>query len=311
MRGLLLLPIMFLGACASQSATAADIEGWDLVWADEFNGDLIDMSKWSHEVDCWGGGNEERQCYTAEPDNSFVENGYLFINAFVDPTTGPALPPKLEDNLPEDEKGATARKPFSSARLNTKAKGEWKYGRFEVRAKMPEGQGMWPAIWMLPVDEKYGGWAASGEIDIVEAVNWGTECKKCDDGTENRIFGTIHYGAEWPKNKYKGEETAVEANKSGFHVYAVEWKEGEINWFVDDRKFSTLTPKDWRTKSLLGQDKNSSAPFDQPFYILMNVAVGGHLAEDRNEGGVTLEGYPKSMIVDYVRVYQRNDKSEN
>lgn len=310
MRYLLLGGALIFSACASHLGHADEPNGWELVWSDEFEGSQIDNSKWSHEVDCWGGGNEERQCYTAEPDNSFVDGGYLFINAFVDPTTGPALPPRIEKDLPEDEKGATARKPFSSARLNTRGKGEWTYGKFEVRARMPEGQGMWPAIWMLPAEDHYGGWAASGEIDIVEAVNWGTKCNECDGDIENRIFGTIHYGAEWPKNKYKGEETPVTGKPGAFHVYSVEWKKGEIAWFVDGQKFSTLRSEDWQTKSLFGKNDNPAAPFDRPFFLVMNLAIGGHLAEDRNEGGVTLEGYPKSMVVDWVRVYQRQDVSK-
>jgi len=307
----------FLSACAvtpskaSESAESQSFhikDGWNLVWSDEFNGTEIDLSKWSHEIDCWGGGNEERQCYTDEPDNSFVENGFLFINALIDPTTGYALTEKLRKT--DEEKKATTRKPFSSARLNTKGKADWLYGRFEVRAKMPTGQGMWPAIWMLPTEEHYGGWAASGEIDIVEAVNQGAKCKKCDHGIENRIFGTIHYGREWPHNKYKGEETSLSSTPDGFHTYAVEWKEGEITWFVDGRKYSTLTSKDWMAKTLIGKKKNKAAPFDRPFHIIMNLAVGGHLAEEKNEGGVTLKGYPKSMIVDWVRVYQENNSAK-
>ena len=312
LRSLALLAAL-LSACAAEPINAAEPEpvsifhkenGWNLVWSDEFHGAEIDTSKWTHEIDCWGGGNEERQCYTDEPDNSFVENGFLYINALIDPTTGYALTEKLR--VTEEDKVATTRKPFSSARLNTNGKADWTYGRFEVRAKMPTGQGMWPAIWMLPTEEHYGGWAASGEIDIVEAVNQGTKCKKCEDGVENRIYGTIHYGREWPHNKYKGEETVLMSTPDGFHVYAVEWEDGEIRWFVDGQHYSTLTSKDWKTKSLFGGKKNNSAPFDRPFHIIMNVAVGGHLAEDKNEGGVDLKNFPKSMIVDWVRVYQQD-----
>lgn len=277
--------------------------GWELVWSDEFDGTEIDEAKWSREVDCWGGGNEERQCYTDNPMNAFVDGGVLYINALLEPTTGFALPESMRKTKADEEK--TKRQPFTSARLNTKGKADWTYGRFEVRAKMPLGQGMWPAIWMLPAEDHYGSWAASGEIDILEAVNWGAKCKTCDGKIENRVIGTIHYGGEWPHNKYKGGEAEIEGSIEDFHVYAVEWKEGEITWFVNDREYLTLTSKDWKTKTLLGGKKNASAPFDRPFYLIMNVAVGGHLPEAKNEGGLDLKNFPKSMEVDWVRVYQR------
>ena len=215
---------------------------------------------------------------------------------------GSALPKNLRKTK-EDEEQLTV-KPFSSAKLTTKGKADWKYGRIEARAKLPGGQGLWPAIWMLPAEETYGAWAASGEIDIVEAVNLGAECNKCPDGKENKIYGTVHFGGEWPKNAYKGEETALPETPDGFHVFAVEWKEGEISWFVDDVKYSTLTSRSWRSSTQLGR-KSRHAPFDHPFYLILNVAVGGHLPEDKNEGGVNLEGFPKTMLVDWVRVYQR------
>ena len=126
--------------------------GWTLVWRDEFSGNVIDDSKWTHEVNCDGGGNNEKQCYTDSSDNAYLENGVLKIVA--KPESGQTLP-------------------YSSARLISKEKGDWTYGRFEIRAKAPSGQGAWPAIWMLPTDNVYGGWPHSGEIDIFEAVNLG------------------------------------------------------------------------------------------------------------------------------------------
>lgn len=288
-----------------QEPVASVHEGeWKLVWSDEFGGTKIDQSKWSHETDCWGGGNEERQCYTDSPKNSFVEDGFLYIKALKESATGYALPEKMRADA--DDPNATKRQPFTSARLNTKGKADWRYGRVETRAKMPKGQGTWSAIWMLPTEEIYGSWAASGEIDIVEAVNHGTKCKQCTGEKENRIIGTIHYGGEWPKNTHKGKKAALKPSPDGFHTYAVEWKQGEISWFVDGEKYSTLTAKDWKSPNLRVSKNNPAAPFDQPFHLIMNLAIGGHLSESENEGSVDLKGYPKSLIVDWIRVYQRS-----
>lgn len=278
---------------------------WQLVWSDEFEADQIDETKWSHAVDCWGGGNEERQCYTKRSENSFVADGVLNIVARLEPAAGPALPASMRNQLPENERNETKEQPFTSAKLTTEGLADWLYGRIEIRAKLPEGQGLWPAFWMLPSDETYGAWAASGEIDIVEAVNLGTQCDRCDGGVENQVIGTIHYGAEWPHNRYIGKETKLPPSEDGFHTFAVEWQEGQIDWFVDGQKYSTLESSAWRSKTLFSK-LPPHAPFDQPFYLIMNVAIGGHLAEDHNEGGVTLEGFPRRMQVDWVRVYQQD-----
>ena len=295
---------------APQSSLHAP-EKWDLVWSDEFNGDEIDRTKWNFDVDCWGGGNEERQCYTTLPTNAAVVDGKLQIIAQIQPAEGPAWPPHMRDSLPEDERNATKEQPFTSARLNTKGLADWTYGRFEARAKFPAGQGMWSAIWMLPTEEKYGGWAASGEIDIVEAVNLGASCRECDDGIEDRVIGTIHYGEEWPRNKYKGEHTKLPPSEDGFHTYAVEWEEGQISWYVDGQHYLTLTSRDWSTRTLFGGGPKPE-PFDQPFHLILNVAVGGYLSEQKNDGGVSLVDFPKTMEVDWVRVFQERapDASE-
>ena len=300
--------LFLLMACATTSKAeiprAAAPDSWALVWSDEFEGESLDETKWGYEVDCWGGGNEERQCYTARSENSFVRDGILHIIARRENAVGPALPPRLEQALPERERGRLAAKPFTSARLSTEGKADWTYGRFEVRARAPAGQGAWSAIWMLPSEEKYGAWAASGEIDILEVVNQGTACKTCEGGKENRVFGTIHYGGEWPRNKYKGNDTPLLGSDDGFHTYAVEWQEGEIKWFVDGRHYSTLTQKDWGSKAIFSK-LPKSAPFDQPFYLIINLAIGGNLAEDTNDLGVSLKGFPKTFEIDWVRVYQK------
>lgn len=289
---------------AREDAANSTVDDWTLVWSDEFEGDQIDPDKWRHEIDCWGGGNEERQCYTDRAENSKVSDGFLTITARKEWMQGSALPERMRIT-PEDQQ-KMAVQPFSSAKLVTKGKAQWLYGRIEARAKFPKGQGTWGAIWMLPANDTYGAWAASGEIDIVEAVNLGATCKKCTDKIENRVYGTLHFGDEWPRNVYKGQDTELPQTSDGFHVYAVEWKEGEISWFVDGEKYSTLTSNSWRSASKLGR-KNKNAPFDHPFYLIINLAIGGHLAEQNNDGGIDTKGYPKEMLVDWVRVYERAD----
>lgn len=289
----------------AQTSSDAPPPGWNLVWSDEFDGDTIDRTKWGFDVDCWGGGNDERQCYTARPENAQVRDGALHIVARRENAVGPAQPPHRDAALPEAERGKRAAKPFTSARLTTKGKADWTYGRIEVRARAPQGQGTWSAVWMLPTEEFYGPWAASGEIDIMEVVNQGTSCKTCADGIENRVYGTVHFGGEWPRNKYKGKDIALQPTADNFHVYAVEWRESEIKWFVDGRHFLTLTSADWGPKAVFSKQPKT-APFDRPFHLIMNLAIGGNLAEQTNEGGVSLEGFPKTLEIDWVRVYQQS-----
>ena len=292
---------------ADISAAAHDTK-WQLVWADEFDGEQIDMDKWSFETDCWGGGNEERQCYTDRKKNAYVKDGVLSIVARRERFTGHALPPRLWKTRKHAKKAAT--KSYTSARLRTIGKGDWRYGRIEVRAKLPGGQGVWPAIWMLPSDEHYGMWAASGEIDIMEAVNLDVPCGTCSGGAENRVLGTLHYGDEWPKNKHSGDETVIENLTSEFHTFTIEWSAGKISWFVDGRHYATQTYKDWHSDS--GKAKGRPfAPFDQRFHLILNVAVGGKLPEGRNQGGVSKKGFPKSMQIDWVRIYECKADPDN
>lgn len=249
-------------------AAAQEIPGWTLVWSDEFEGSNIDMSKWSYEVNGSGGGNNELQYYTARTNNSFIENGTLVIQALEENYTGP-----------------DGTRNYTSARMRTLNKGDWTYGRFEARMKLPYGQGLWPAFWMLPTDWVYGGWAASGEIDIMEIV-----------GHEpNVLHGTIHYGGEWPNNTSSGDiYTLPSGNFSDdFHVFAIEWEEGEIRWYVDGFLYHKETS--WYTES----GPPFPAPFDKRFHILLNVAVGGNWPGSPDES----TEFPQRMTVDYVRVY--------
>lgn len=279
--------------------------GWQLVWEDNFDGNSIDTTKWSFEENCWGGGNNEQQCYTDRPDNSWVENGVLTIRAQKETFTGP-------DN-PNGDTSSEATLPYTSARLRTINKGDWTYGRFEIKAKLPSGQGTWPAIWMLPTDYVFGGWAASGEIDIMEAVNLKAASDSIDQAgqPENRTHGTLHYGREWPGNVSSGAEYRLPDGMNpadGFHEYAIEWEQGEIRWYVDDVHFATQTSDGWYSqyKDENGQWVNGEgdAPFNQRFHMLLNLAVGGSWAANVNEGGIDESAFPQTMEVDYVRVYE-------
>ncbi len=233
------------------------VPGWDLVWHDEFEGTSIDLDKWGHEVNDNGGGNNELQYYTARSENSFVQDGKLVIRAL------------KEDYLTRQ---------YTSARMRTANKGDWTYGRFEIMAKLPYGQGLWPAIWMLPTDWEYGGWPTSGEIDIMECL--GHEPWK--------VYGTLHWGDSPAAHQQTGGSTSL-TNSSfagGFHLFSVEWDSAGFRWYVDSTQYFAAS---------------HGAPFDKRFHVLLNVAVGGNWPGYPNEFTV----FPQEMVVDYVRVYQR------
>lgn len=284
---------------ASGTTRAPDKEtGWTLVWADEFDGAQIDRSKWDFDIDCWGGGNDERQCYTDRPENARIEDGRLIITAIKERYTGPALPPHMR-TTPADAT-AKATKPFTSARMVTRGKAAWQYGRIEVRARLPQGQGTWPAIWMLPEGNAYGTWAASGEIDILEAVNLGIECKKCPGGRESTILGTLHFGGLWPDNALNSTEMAVPDVLDGFHTFGIIWAPGVIEWTYDGEVFARKEADAWWSVN----STEPFAPFDRPFHLILNLAIGGGLAEERGAGGVDESGFPKTLEIDWVRVWQ-------
>lgn len=274
---------------------------WSMVWNDEFEGTNIDLSKWEHEVNCSGGGNNEKQCYTSNPENSFVDSGLLKIVA--KPETGQALP-------------------YSSARLRTKYKGDWKYGRVEVRAKPPQGQGSFPAIWMLPTDEVYGGWPHSGEIDIFESVNLKTV--NTQGVEEANVHGNLWYGRSWPNQSNSGASFGLpeDANPAdGFHTYAIEWEEGEIRWYVDGYLYQTQLrsqvniDSDGDANGLLhrgwfadyaNEFHWDNSPFNQDFHLILNFAVGGDWSENVNNGGIDASAFnaDNAFEFDYVRVYE-------
>jgi len=246
----------------------AAAQNWKLVWSDEFNDPRVDSTKWEFQIGDGtaygipGWGNNELQWYRKE--NAAVANGFLTIIAQREPFAG---------------------RNYTSTRMRTLNKGEWKFGRVEMRAKLPFGQGLWPAFWMLPTDNVYGGWAASGEIDIMELVGH----------QPNKTYGTLHYGGSWPNNKSSGTSYALPAKKfsDNFHLFAIEWQAGEMRWYVDNVHYQTQT-------SWWSAGGPFPAPFDQRFHILLNVAVGGNWPGNPDASTI----FPQTMQVDYVRVYQ-------
>lgn len=282
-------------------ALPAPAQDMRLAWSDEFDQPAIDPAKWSFDVDCWGGGNDERQCYTDSQQNARIVDGRLVITALRQRATGPALPSTHPEKAADPD--AKATRSFTSARLTTRGKAAWRYGRIEVRARLPQGQGTWPAIWMLPEGSTYGGWAASGEIDILEAVNLGVPCAICPGGKENTILGTLHFGGVWPKNAHKGDETPAPEALEGFHTYSIDWEPERIVWRIDGRIFAERTVGDWWSAG----SASPGAPFDQPFHLIVNLAIGGKLAETRGIGGVSARDFPKRLEIDWVRVWQKVD----
>lgn len=252
---------------------------WVLVWSDEFDGDELDRSKWEKEENNYGGGNNERQAYRTGSRYCFVRDGMLHIAVHRDPHT--------------TVDGKT--QPYSSARIRTRKRGDWTYGRFEVRARMPDGQGIWPAVWMLPTEPVHGGWAAGGEIDILESRG----------SAVGETTGAIHFGGEWPRNRYLSHAHTFPGRNAAedFHVYALEWEPDEIRWYVNGELCMTRTKDEWFSENA---PNNPRAPFDQPFHLLINVAVDGRFFEGTAQRADLLpaEAFPQVLQVDYVRVYQ-------
>lgn len=242
--------------------TIPDIPGYQFVWSDEFDGVEIDYTNWTRYVT--GGYNDELEYYTGRPDNSVVENGCLVITA-------------------KQEQYASYN--YTSAMLNTQTKADFLYGRMVARIKLPVGQGIWPAFWMMPTYGVYGGWPSSGEIDILETINAG-----------DLVHGTMHF------TNAAGQHTSSGGTyyagglcfADDFHVYAIEWDPNEIRWYVDDVKYFSQT--NWSSGT-----NPYPAPFDQQFYFILNIAIGGGWAGPPDETTV----FPQRMLVDWVRVYQK------
>ncbi|MBL7845150.1 MAG: glycoside hydrolase family 16 protein [Cyclobacteriaceae bacterium] len=258
--GILCILIGSLTGCKKQ---------YTLVWSDEFNySGSPDSTKWNYDLgdgcpNVCGWGNNELQFYTNNPKNVRVENGVLIIEAHNDSLGG---------------------KPYTSTRIVSKNKGDWLYGRIEVKAKLPRGKGTWPAIWMLSTDWSYGGWPESGEIDIMEHVGF-------DPGV---IHGTIHTKKYNHISQTQKEGIiTIEDCQDEFHRYTIDWQENKIDFFVDDQLYHSVVRNP--------EDDFTGWPFDKRFHLIMNIAVGGNWGGMQ---GIDDSIWPQRMEVDYVRVYQ-------
>jgi beta-glucanase (GH16 family) len=236
--------------------------GYRLVWADEFNTNALDLGNWSYETGTgqWGWGNNELQYYHEGEKNAMVEGGKLTITA-------------------KQESAGGAQ--YTSARLVTRAKKEFQYGRIDIRARLPKGQGLWPALWMLGSNIGSVSWPACGEIDIMESVGQ----------KPNEVLGAAHWGSSVPStfNSKKFRLTVGDFSDS-FFVYSILWQKDKIEWFVNESKYHTITPL----------NTGSIYPFNNPFFFIFNIAVGGNLPGSPD----ATTRFPQNMEVDYIRVFQ-------
>ena len=263
--------VAFLVICSSSmSSFTQKGKKWELVWADEFKTEgLPDSTKWGYDKgdgcprNC-GWGNNELQYYTSDRlENARVEDGNLVIEA---------------------HREAMKTREYSSSRMVSKHKGDWTYGKIEIRAKLPKGIGVWPAIWMLPTDWAYGDWPSSGEIDIMEHVGY----------IPDSIFGTVHtkrYNGMLGTQKSKG--IASKTVSSSFHTYGMEWNEEKIDFLFDDKVYHSFPNRN---------EGPEAWPFDLNFHLVLNIAVGGNWG---GKMGVDTAIWPQQLVVDYVRVYQK------
>ena len=304
----LLAGMMASHAQAERANATKDKAGWALVWSDEFNGSDLDRKKWKPEKSCWGGGNNERQCYTGREENIRVADGMLRLIAREERFTGPDRPPEIA-SMPNPK----VTQPFTSGKVRTLGLAAWKYGKIEFRAKPPRGQGTWPAVWMMPAGNHYGGWPRSGEIDILEGVNLGATCTVCEGGIgENRMISALHFGDYAPKNKVLDTRVALPSQalpSDDFHIWTLEWAEGLMRFYLDGKKYWELKDDQWDSASPKAKS-NDVAPFDQPFYIMANLAIGGRLSEDNNDKGVAAGVAPAEFVLDWIRIYQCADDRE-
>ena len=253
-----------------------EYDGYSLIWNDEFSGTELDRDKWNPEKHNPGYTNQELQEYTNSPSNIYVEDGVLVLRALKTERFGKDY--------------------YTSGKVNNRNKCDFTYGKVVVSAKVPEGQGLWPAIWMMPADQgKYGTWPKCGEIDIMEILGHQVDT----------AHTTIHYGD--PHAQQQGTIKLEEGTfADGFHEYCLEWEPGEIRFYVDGNH--TITCNDWFTAFEGGEEKPFPAPFDQDFYLQLNLAVGGTWPGNPDE---TTDFENAKFLVDYVRVYQKPEYDTN
>ena len=258
------LPLALAAAALITTVPQVCAQNWTLVWSDEFDGNgLPDASKWSYDEGGGGWGNGELQYYTtSRAENASVANGVLSITA---------------------RKETYQSNAYTSARLVTRGKGDWLYGKVEVKAKLPRGRGMWPAIWMLPTDWEYGDWPASGEFDIMENVGYDSTCINSNIHTKayNHTIGTN-----------KGDKVYLADPWDTWHVYKIEWYADSVSYWVDDTHIFSFANEN---------TGYTTWPFDKRFHLILNIAVGGSWG---GANGVDDSRFPQTMQVDYVRVYQ-------
>jgi beta-glucanase (GH16 family) len=272
--------LAFLLALALTSSGIAESQ-WQLVWSDEF--DYMgppDPKRWTNETGFVR--NRELQYYTAgRKENARVENGRLIIEAHRERFPNPRHSPDSSDWR------RAAHAEYTSASLTTQGLGQWRYGRIEVRAQLPYGRGVWPAIWMLGVNRSEVGWPRCGEIDIMEYVGF----------DPHLIHANIHTGAyNHVRGTGKGNRIRIQNPYDRMRLYAVEWSAEKIDFFVDDQKYFT-----YEKEPGAGEDV---WPFDQPFYLILNLAIGGAWGGQK---GIDESIFPQRFEIDYVRVYERRD----
>lgn len=266
------LAVIFVVSIVPQCALAADMK---LVWADEFDyTGLPNPEKWDYEVGFVR--NDEKQFYTRErKENARVENGMLVIEGRKEEYKNPNYKAGSRRRNERDESAS-----YTAASLNTLGKASWTYGRIEVRAKLPQGKGVWPAIWTLGTNIREIGWPRCGEIDIMEFV--GKEPKF--------VHGTVHFPRDG-KHASNGSKIETEKPYDDFHVYAMEWREDRIDFFFDETKYHSFNIDDAGT----GDDN----PFRKPHYLLINLALGGSWG-----GEIDDSIFPQKYLIDYVRIYE-------
>lgn len=260
-----------------EQTTDLSYEGYNLKWEDQFEGESLNRDDWNVELHDPGWVNNELQSYVDSPENIYLQDGSLVL--------------KPVENMNED--GSVS---YTSGRINTQHKHDFKYGLFEARVKVPEGQGFLPAFWMMPTDENlYGQWPRCGEIDIMEVLGNNTDTS----------YGTIHYGN--PHSESQGSYTLDEGSFSEeYHVFDVEWEPGKISWYVDGKLIHT--EDNWYSATEGQGEITYPAPFDQPFYIILNLAVGGNWPGNPDD---TTDIKNSAYYIDYVKVYQKDSYDEN
>jgi len=254
-----------------------ELNGYNLLWSDEFDGDTLNEENWNRELRDPGWTNNELQEYTDSDDNIFVRDGKLVLKAI-----------KTEKD---------GKEYYTSGKVNSQNKRDFMYGKVVVSAKVPEGQGLWPAIWMMPQDEQfYGQWPKCGEIDIMEVLG----------NQVDTAYGTLHYGE--PHAEQQGTVVLTDGSTfaSEFHEYSVEWEPGEFRYYIDGEHY--LTINDWFTAVNGEDEKPYPAPFNQPFFVQMNLAVGGNWPGNPDE---TTDFDNAEFEIDYVRVYQKDAYDTN